>query len=144
MSWHDHYEEARTALESGVAAVEKIIRDRDVESHIARLRLERLTGLLDRMQSIQEPSDAILDRYLLEEWKHERWAYGEDDVPRCGCGERLRDSDRGPVSSLEQHRVRMSLRAAFAFTPECPQPCEHLSQEDSRDGHTCAEHPCTC
>lgn len=88
MSWHDQHEEARTALESGVAAVEKI--------------------------------------------------------PRCECGERLRDSDRGPVSSLEQHRVRMSLHAAFAFTPECPQPCEHLSQEDSRDGHTCAEHPCTC
>ena len=28
--------------------------------------------------------------------------------------------------------------------PVCPQPCEHLSQEDAREGRTCAEHPCTC
>ena len=27
---------------------------------------------------------------------------------------------------------------------KCPQPCEHLSQEDAREGRTCAEHPCTC
>jgi hypothetical protein len=26
----------------------------------------------------------------------------------------------------------------------CPQPCEHLSQQDAREGRTCAEHPCTC
>lgn len=27
---------------------------------------------------------------------------------------------------------------------ECPQPCVHLSQEDAREGRSCAEHPCTC
>ncbi|MBT2485792.1 MULTISPECIES: hypothetical protein [unclassified Microbacterium] len=27
---------------------------------------------------------------------------------------------------------------------ECPQPCVHLSQEDAREGRTCAIHPCTC
>lgn len=26
----------------------------------------------------------------------------------------------------------------------CPQPCEHLSQEDAREGRTCAQHPCIC
>jgi len=26
----------------------------------------------------------------------------------------------------------------------CPQPCEHLSAEDAREGKTCPEHPCTC
>lgn len=26
----------------------------------------------------------------------------------------------------------------------CPQPCEHLSQHDAREGRTCPEHPCTC
>lgn len=26
----------------------------------------------------------------------------------------------------------------------CPQPCDHLSQEDAREGRVCAEHPCTC
>lgn len=26
----------------------------------------------------------------------------------------------------------------------CPQPCEHLSQEDAREGRKCPEHPCTC
>lgn len=27
---------------------------------------------------------------------------------------------------------------------ECPQPCDHLSQEDAREGRTCSEHPCAC
>lgn len=27
---------------------------------------------------------------------------------------------------------------------QCPQPCAHLSQEDAREGRTCAIHPCTC
>lgn len=26
----------------------------------------------------------------------------------------------------------------------CPQPCVHLSAEDSREGKKCPEHPCTC
>ncbi|QGH78522.1 hypothetical protein JTF54_gp02 [Microbacterium phage Kaijohn] len=26
----------------------------------------------------------------------------------------------------------------------CPQPCEHLSQQDAREGRTCPEHPCSC
>ena len=26
----------------------------------------------------------------------------------------------------------------------CPQPCEHLSQQDAREGRTRPEHPCTC
>lgn len=59
-----------------------------------------------------EPSDALIERYLLEEWKHERWGYGDDDVPRCECGERLHEGDHGPVRSLEQHRVRVSFAAA--------------------------------
>lgn len=29
-------------------------------------------------------------------------------------------------------------------TPQCPQPCVHLSQEDSREGRACIDHPCTC
>lgn len=30
------------------------------------------------------------------------------------------------------------------WSKECPQPCIHLSQQDAREGKTCAEHPCTC
>lgn len=26
----------------------------------------------------------------------------------------------------------------------CPQPCIHLSTDDSREGKTCPEHACTC
>ena len=26
----------------------------------------------------------------------------------------------------------------------CPQPCVHLSAEDSREGKECPEHPCIC
>lgn len=48
MSRQNQYEEARLALESGVAAVESIIRDRDEAQRVAQVRLERLTELLDR------------------------------------------------------------------------------------------------
>lgn len=37
------------------------------------------------------------------------------------------------------------LRGQEAARPAtCPQPCEHLSQHDAREGRTCPEHPCTC
>lgn len=35
-------------------------------------------------------------------------------------------------------------RAAGKTPEECPQPCEHLSQEDAREGRACDEHPCIC
>ena len=79
MSKHDQYQEARLALESGVAAVEKIIRDRDIESHIAELRLERLAGLLDTLRSIREPSDALIVDMLTAFYGAERdgWSMGK-------------------------------------------------------------------
>lgn len=59
MSKHDQHQEARTALESGVAAVEKIIRDRDVETQIAQLRLGRLLGLIERDRLVREWFEAF-------------------------------------------------------------------------------------
>lgn len=49
-------------------------------------------------------------------------------------------------AAWQRDRMRAALRAAFAATEtgECPQPCEHLSQNDAREGKRCAEHPCTC
>lgn len=119
MRFHDQHQEARIALESGVAAVEKIIRDRDVESHIAQLRLERLAGLLDRMRAIQEPSDALIVDMLSA-------FYGEE---------------RNGWSMGKVRRMRAALASAI---PGCPQPCKHLSADDAREGRTCSEHPCTC
>ena len=42
--------------------------------------------------------------------------------------------------------ARMALRKALAANApaSCPQPCDHLSQQDAREGKTCVEHPCTC
>lgn len=49
--------------------------------------------------------------------------------------------------------LSMRLRAGFDVPVEinydrapasCPQPCEHLSQQDARDQKVCDEHPCTC
>ena len=34
--------------------------------------------------------------------------------------------------------------AVVAPQEPCPQPCEHLSAEDAREGRDCREHPCTC
>jgi hypothetical protein len=34
--------------------------------------------------------------------------------------------------------------AEEALRSACPQPCEHLSQHDAREGKTCPEHPCAC
>ncbi len=34
--------------------------------------------------------------------------------------------------------------AGVAPQEPCPQPCEHLSAEDAREGRDCREHPCTC
>lgn len=59
MSKHDQYQEARLALESGVAAVENIIRDRDVETRIAQLRLDRLLGLIERDRLVREWFEAF-------------------------------------------------------------------------------------
>lgn len=49
---------------------------------------------------------------------------------------------------FERTMARAILQAAADIdVPDreiCPQPCEHLSQHDAREGRTCAEHPCTC
>lgn len=34
--------------------------------------------------------------------------------------------------------------AGVAPQEPCPQPCEHLSADDAREGRDCREHPCTC
>lgn len=112
MSIHDQYEEARLALESGVAAVEKIIRDRDVETHIAQLRLERLTQMIDQ------------DR-LVREWF-----------------EAFNGGNLGPSEWFKLEVILDSDALNPEEESSCPQPCVHLSQEDAREGRTCPEHPC--
>lgn len=51
------------------------------------------------------------------------------DQPRRSCGEQYHGEDFKPDPEPNA---------------ECHQPCEHLSQQDAREGRTCAEHPCTC
>lgn len=42
-------------------------------------------------------------------------------------------------------RVRNQTDSSHVAPQEpCPQPCEHLSAEDAREGRDCREHPCTC
>lgn len=62
-----------------------------------------------------EPSEAMVQRFLLEEWRHEDWGYdGSDDPPPyCACGDVLDIENDDPVGALDRHRVRAALRAAF-------------------------------
>lgn len=67
-------------------------------------------------------------------------AYVEDDYQR----------EHGTLNGSALATADAILAAGFRRTDvpepsaECPQPCMHLSQEDAREGRTCAEHPCTC
>lgn len=48
------------------------------------------------------------------------------------------------VSEMITRAVAAWLRDGAAPQEPCPQPCEHLSAEDAREGRDCREHPCTC
>lgn len=45
--------------------------------------------------------------------------------------------------SIEAAKTIISA-AGVAPQEPCPQPCEHLSADDAREGRDCREHPCTC
>ena len=60
-------------------------------------------------------SDQI-EKFLDEEWLHDSWEY-VNDVPRCACGEELRD-DEYPGRALDEHRVRAAFTAAGVTQPE--------------------------
>lgn len=52
-----------------------------------------------------------------------------------------------PVNGFDTTAERVKTGADslhVAMQEPCPQPCEHLSAEDARDGRDCREHPCTC
>jgi len=61
--------------------------------------------------------------------------------PTCGAtGTQNCSTMRG-----NDHRKRMLLEIQQPFSSAaCPQPCDHLSAEDAREGRGCEEHPCTC
>ena len=52
-----------------------------------------------------------------------------------------------PVNGFDTtaERVKNGADSVHVATQEpCPQPCEHLSAEDAREGRDCQEHPCIC
>ncbi|GAA1148005.1 hypothetical protein GCM10009651_35900 [Microbacterium natoriense] len=59
-----------------------------------------------------------------------------------------RNSKPNPAHLADAVRGLLALVDELTEVPEpsgkCAQPCVHLSQEDAREGRTCAEHPCTC
>ena len=52
-----------------------------------------------------------------------------------------------PVNGFDTtaERVKNEADSVHVATQEpCPQPCEHLSAKDAREGRDCQEHPCIC
>lgn len=64
---------------------------------------------------------------------------------KCVCG-KVFDLDADHAMHQVEAILEAALVAAQGAAPQelCPQPCEHLSAEDAREGRDCREHPCTC